>query len=390
MYYINYIKGRPENSRLNVDWIARLYGRSSQAQEVLKQIEHSKDYLTYGTRVLMNVTEVSARNLYHPQFSLIFQNIQNVIDSVLNAHPNFFDNVQAHYETFQIPKKSGGYRTINAPKPYLMEAMRRIKTILTDDLEIVHHNAAYAYCKGRGTKDALIVHQQNKSRWFLKLDIKNFFPNCNKDFIYNQMLMVHPFGVCTQSQKEILKKLIDFCLLDGGLPQGTPLSPIITNIIMTPIDEQLMQKLRSRFGGHFIYTRYADDLLISSEYSFNYTSTVDAVSEVLRECNAPFQLKHEKTRYGSSAGSNWNLGLMLNKDNNITIGHKQKQRLKSAINNFMRDFTNGIFWSTMDVYQLLGNLGNLKNTEPDYADYIVQELEKKYNLSFMSCVKQIV
>ena len=65
-------------------------------------------------------------------------------------------------------------------------------------------------------------------------------------------------------------------------------------------------------GNHYVYTRYADDILISSKSNFNWQELVNTLKGVLQP---QFTIKDEKTRYGSTAGRNWNLGLMVNKDN---------------------------------------------------------------------------
>ena len=51
------------------------------------------------------------------------------------------------YNTFYIPKKSGGLRKINAPNPELMNALRRLKTIFEEDFKALYHTSAFAYVK---------------------------------------------------------------------------------------------------------------------------------------------------------------------------------------------------------------------------------------------------
>ena len=301
-------------------------------------------------------------------------------------------DMQQHYDTFCIPKRSGGMREINAPKPYLMELMRLIQTELEHVLQLRYHDRAYAYCKGRSIKDALIVHQNNESKWFLKLDLKDFFPSCSGDFIKAQLRHLYPFLPLYEDAAcaAVLDEIIELSLLHNGLPQGTPLSPMWTNLIMLPIDHRLTKVLWNIDGKHFEYTRYADDILISCKYDFDWRVITEVVRAALGVYEAPFTIKDSKTRYGSSAGRNWNLGLMLNKDNNITLGHKQKMRLRAGINNFLRDFTSGNFWDIMDVYRLQGNLSHLHSIEPEYCDYIIQELNSKYNTNFKDCAKRII
>ena len=86
---------------------------------------------------------------------------------------------------------------------------------------------------------------------------------------------------------------------------------------MIPVDFEIARTLREYNHQRFVYTRYADDFQISSKYSFSFTEIQDVIVSILKNFEAPFTINSAKTRYGSSAGQNWNLGLMLNKDNEI-------------------------------------------------------------------------
>ena len=55
------------------------------------------------------------------------------------------------------------------------------------------------------------------------------------------------------------------------------------------------------------------------------------IVDTLARFHAPFELNTSKTRYGSAAGANWNFGIMLNKDNQMTIGRKKKKQLESML-----------------------------------------------------------
>ena len=313
-------------------------------------------------------------------------------DLLLNfMQNNDLDKLREHYQVFNIPKHSGGYRTISAPDEELKTLLRQIKDIFVarNGLKLIMHDAAYAYVPGRCAADALKKHQANESRWFLKMDIENFFPSCNPQFILKQMRKIYPSNICYEQDSKVMHYILRTATLDNGLPQGTPLSPLLSNLVMLPIDYKITNLLK-HLNKDFIYTRYADDMLISSKYSFNWHEIQHKVEEIFREEEAPFRIKQEKTRYGSSAGRNWNLGLMLNKDNKITLGHKKKQRLKAAVNNFLRDFTNNQPWSIMDTYTLQGELSYFRSIEPEYADFIVQRLEQKYNVSLRNCIQQIL
>ena len=85
------------------------------------------------------------------------------------------NNMREHYYSFKIPKKSGGWRQIDAPDDELKQALYSLKAIFENDFKVLYHTAAFAYIKGRSTTDALKVHQRNNSNWYLKTDLSNFF-----------------------------------------------------------------------------------------------------------------------------------------------------------------------------------------------------------------------
>ena len=282
------------------------------------------------------------------------------------------------YRRFFIPKRSGGLRPINAPCPALMDALRRLKRIFEDDFRALYHTCAFAYVNGRSTVDA-VRHQQNESRWFAKLDIHDFFGSTTPDFVMRMFSMVFPFSEIVKYPhgREALATALDLAFLDGGLPQGTPISPLITNIMMIPVDFELSRALRDLGDRRFVYTRYADDFLISSRQDFSVEKIAKLVADTLGGFSAPFRLNEKKTRYGSSAGSNWNLGVMLNKDNNITVGYRRKRTLQSMLYNYVRDRRAGVFWTLEDVQHLQGELSYCRMVEPDVIDAVVAHLNEK-------------
>lgn len=293
------------------------------------------------------------------------------------------------YQTFYIPKKSGGLRQIDAPNTELMEALRDLKYIFEEDFGALYHTSAFAYVKKRSTLDAVKRHQANNSKWFGKYDFSNFFGSTTIEYVLYMFSMIFPFSeVMTHPIGSVaLKEALDLAFLDGSLPQGTPLSPLITNIMMIPIDYKLANGLRDLNHQRYVYTRYADDILISSKYSFSFKEIEKYIISVLNEFNAPFTIKPEKTRYGSSAGSNWNLGVMLNKDNEITVGHKKKKQFQAMISSYVMDKKNGLNWNKNDIQVIEGYRNYYRMVEKENIDAIVEHLSKKFNVDIVAMIK---
>lgn len=304
------------------------------------------------------------------------------------------------YREFYIPKRSGGLRKIDAPEPELMEALRRLKAILEIECgaDSMYHTSAFAYIKGRCTIDAVKRHQENKSRWFAKYDLSNFFGSTTIEYVMKMFSVIFPFSelVKFEQGETELRQALELAFLDGGLPQGTPISPIITNIMMIPVDFILCNGFRDfhykKHGtedarNYCVYTRYADDFIVSSKYDFDFKQAEKFIVDTLKGFDAPFSINTKKTRYGSSAGSNFNLGVMLNKDNKITIGHKKKKRFRAMLSSFVLDSVNGKAWELSDVQALEGYRNYYKSIEGKAIDELVNHIGDKYNVDIVKMIK---
>lgn len=302
------------------------------------------------------------------------------------------------YYEFHIPKKSGGLRKIDAPEPELKDALYHLKTIFEEDFFALYHTSAYAYIKKRSILDCLKKHQQNESRWFCKLDLSNFFGSTTLEFVMNMLSTIFPFSEVVRypAGKQALSDALSLAFLDGGLPQGTPFSPIITNIMMIPIDFTIANALRDykwvnkkgeEVQQRFVYTRYADDFQVSSKYDFEYKVIEKLIVDTLSSFNAPFKLNESKTRYGSSAGRNWNLGLMLNGNNEITVGHQKKRQFQAMLSSYVMDKKNGRDWDKSDIQTMDGYRNYYHMVEPDTIDKIIEHLSKKFDVDIIKMMK---
>jgi hypothetical protein len=357
-------------------------------EEIMEGVEDLSKF------VQPNITNTRTHWVERPNVRLLANtNIDKMIEALKlfnNSHEALFQADRASlYKTFHIPKSSGGLRRIDAPQPELMEALRELKTLFETEMFSLYHTTAFAYVRGRSTIDALKRHQRNESKWFLKLDFSNFFGSTTPEFVFSQLSRLFPFSEIVNRGDGVaeLKRALSLCFLNNGLPQGTPISPFLTNVMMIPIDHILSNKLRNFDSRRFVYTRYADDLLISCKIDFDKSKVEKFVNDTLKEFNAPFSINNSKTRYGSSAGRNWNLGLMLNAENEITIGHKRKKEFKAMLDNYIRSRDSGQGWERHDIQVLSGLISYYKMVERDYINYLIQQCGVKHNYDIEWCIK---
>ncbi len=304
-------------------------------------------------------------------------------------NPLFQADRRSLYRHYELPKKSGrGTRPIDQPNSELDLALRVLKSIFESDFHLLHHTAAYAYVAGRSTVDAVKRHQANDSRWYLHTDFSNFFGSTTLEFTMAQFSQIFPFSEVVRypQGKAALETALSLCFLNGGLPQGTPISPLITNAVMIPVDYELNNTLRDYEKNRYVYTRYADDIIISSRYDFDYRRLVDLIDQVLAKNRAPFRIKPEKTHYGSRAGRNWMLGLMVNKDNEITLGHRRKHDLRAWIFNYLNDRKNHIPTPVKELQELQGNISYAAMVEPAWMNAVL----KLYGQQFGGDIKEML
>lgn len=174
-----------------------------------------------------------------------------------------------HYQRFQIPKKSGGARTISAPMPQLKAAQHWIlENIL---YKIKNDESAHGFVPGRSIVTNAAPHTGQDI--VINIDLRDFFPSIEYKRVkglfcklgYAEQVATILALICTEPE-------VDEVLLDGRkyyvaktarhLPQGAPTSPAITNLICYKLDRRFAG-LAAKYG--YAYTRYADDMTFSAK-----------------------------------------------------------------------------------------------------------------------------
>lgn len=175
-------------------------------------------------------------------------------------------NCRKRYKTFTIKKKSGEARTINAPVKGLKSILRSLNFVLQCIYE--PHETATGFVLEKSIVDNAKKHVG--SNYVFNVDLKDFFHSFDRNKV-KLGFMYEPFNL--RDEREPLAFLLASLSthpfeVDGEirtvLPQGSPTSPTITNILCKRLDRRL-NGLANRFGA--TYTRYADDITFSSPHN---------------------------------------------------------------------------------------------------------------------------
>ena len=176
-------------------------------------------------------------------------------------------NIPALYQSFQIPKKTGGMRTINAPRPSLKFIQRRLADLL--EQAYTPSASANAYIVERSVVTNAQVHIQKK--YVLNLDLENFFPSISVKRVA-KVLQLPPVRL----KPNVAAMVATLSCYEGALPQGAPTSPLLSNLICQRLDRRIEGLVKTH---QITYTRYADDLTFSSDVPFQngFLSHLDSI-----------------------------------------------------------------------------------------------------------------
>lgn len=192
------------------------------------------------------------------------------------------ENPDSFYDNFKIPKKSGGVRSIDAPKEDLKQLQRSIYQLL--DLMFTPHDAAHGFIEERSVITNAAPHVSKD--YVLNIDLKDFFPSITKERVINA-LQLEPFEL----NDYLVSTLAKLMTYKGILPQGAPSSPLVTNIIALPLDKQL-KGFAAEQG--ITYSRYVDDITFSSDEYVYDPLLINEINSVIS--NNGFKLNWKKFR----------------------------------------------------------------------------------------------
>ncbi|WP_203414447.1 reverse transcriptase domain-containing protein [Entomobacter blattae] len=237
------------------------------------------------------------------------------------------------YTIFEIDKNSGGKRTIKAPVPKLKKLQSHLSHVLNGCLaEIERERSAkpisFGFRKGRSIAENARRHK--RKHWVLNLDLEDFFPSFNFGRVRGFFLKDKAFGL----HPEVATTIAQIACDGAALPQGSPCSPVISELIAQILDMHLV-RLAKKYS--VTYTRYADDITFSTSQREFPTglATVDTndppvwhLSDELVDkiVTSGFTVNAAKTRMHFQDSRQMVTGLVVNEKVNIRSDYYRRAR----------------------------------------------------------------
>ncbi|MBA4188800.1 MAG: RNA-directed DNA polymerase [Planctomycetaceae bacterium] len=240
---------------------------------------------------------------------------------------------RTHYVKFQIPKKSGGMRTLAAPHKKLKAAQHSILSNIVSRLPVTE--AAHGFVAGRGIVSNANPHVGKTV--VVNLDLENFFPtvvfprvrSVFERYGYSGSVATILALLCTECPRATVTYAgVQYEASTGprGLPQGAPTSPGISNQVARKLDKRLLG-VAAKLG--LTYTRYADDLTFSGGEALNSKTgwLLAKVRHIAQE--EGFAVNEKKTRVMRRSAAQLVTGVVVNEK--PSISRDELRRLRAIL-----------------------------------------------------------
>lgn len=251
-----------------------------------------------------------------------------------------------NYIRYSIPKKKGGVRKIASPKKILKTCQRTILDEILSKIEV--SDCAHGFIKEKSVVSGAISHKKNLNiELLINMDLEDFFPTITFERVrgmfqsfgysgYVSSLLAMICTYCERMKMMIKGEVLYIKTSDRILPQGSPASPMITNIICKRLDARL-NGLSSKYD--FSYSRYADDisfsfssdnLVLSNQNEINIGKVLGIASKIIKE--EGFNINYNKTKFLRKNNRQSITGIVVNNDE-IGVPKKWIKNFRATIHN---------------------------------------------------------
>ncbi len=237
-------------------------------------------------------------------------------------------------KTVEIPKPNGGVRRLGIPTVIDRVIQQAIAQVLSPIYERTFSGCSYGFRLGRSAQQAVRKASEYVSegrRIVVDIDLKNFFDVVNHDRLMHRLSETIGDKVLLKVIRRYLQSGI---MINGvmsqrteGTPQGSPLSPLLSNIVLDELDKEL-----ERRGHHFV--RYADDCNIFVRSQKAGERVLQSISNFI-EGKLKLKVNTEKSKVCFSRETKF-LGYTIQLDGTLTISWASIKRFKEKIRTLTR------------------------------------------------------
>lgn len=236
------------------------------------------------------------------------------------------------YSEFTVPKSGGGDRLIKAPVDRLKVLQRRLASLLQAAFEEIYGDRDHGRSLSHGFRwrHSIITNASNhkNKRYVFNIDLEEFFPSINFGRVRGFFIKSTDF----QLNPKVATVIAQIACHDNQLPQGSPVSPVISNLLGHVLDVRLVRLAKK---ARCTYSRYADDitfstrekefpLLIAQQSHAGVWGPSDQLMGLVNR--AGFRINHRKVSMQYETSRQMTTGLVVNRKVNIRAAYYRQAR----------------------------------------------------------------
>lgn len=311
--------------KVSQQWLSMCQKERSSTQDMMERITELSNLSAACRKVVKNGGSPGVDGMTTKDLKEWFQDhYQQLAESLLlgsyRPHP---------VKQVEISKPSGGTRQLGIPTVIDRMVQQAVLQVLIKRYEPIFSTNSYGFRPGRSAHQALHQAGANAAagyRLCVDLDLEQFFDKVNHDRLMWQLSC----RIGDSRLLRLIRQMLKSGVMIGGMesqrisgtPQGSPLSPLLSNIVLDELDKEL------EWRGHR-FVRYADDLIIqvrSRESAKRvYASMINFIEErMMLSVNA------SKSRVCRCSSLNY-LGHRILADGRLGLSHSSEERFKSKI-----------------------------------------------------------
>jgi len=285
------------------------------------------------------------------------------------------DRVSENYSV-KFVGRSSKPREVLVPNKRLKAYLTFLNLFVFEYLPVCKE-VVFSYRKGAAVVQAVEVHR--KSKYFLQIDIKDFFSSIDRSLVEGALfngwqstpvLDLVPHG----------PRILDLVCVDDRIPLGFPTSSPISNAVLFNFDCRILDYCKS-LG--ISYSRYSDDLIFSSDSPNLEACLTNATALLASETSERLVINPAKTKFFQTGGRIKILGMMILPNEKVTIDSKIKSDLEVMLHFYTTDRAKFVDRVDGDekkgAEKTAGYLSYANSVDPDY----VNRLRRKFGASIV-------
>jgi RNA-directed DNA polymerase len=274
----------------------------------------------------------------------------------------------SYYRNFKVKKKNGTYRYINEPLNQLFTIQKEFSHFFLINRANNYHSHGFELNKSIITN----ADKHTNKKIVLNIDLEDFFSNISTPRI--SKLLLDKFNV---SELEAIK-IANLLTYKNSLPQGSPSSPILSNLICEQLDDEL-DKYCKQFN--ITYTRYADDMSFS--FNFNKLPIIQVKNIIFIIEQNNFKINKKKYRYYYRNARQLVTGLVVNEK--INVKREYYKKLRAILHNWS---AKGLVYAQDKFIEKYGENKNFILTVEGWVNFLGQ-VKGNNNPQFLTIKSQL-